>query len=251
MADENGKRAEARAFEERESEETALTAPVDADDGGAVLRLVVDGDAPVSWARIDGMVTGRLLGLRDGCPVVDFPAGPPGGVPARTVVDVSEGDAGREVALMFDGGSPARPVVLGLVRPPVPGAPGAMIEPPAPAAPAIEPPAASAPEPTALAAEPQGAPGASAPEPPAPAARAPEPRALAAEPQGIPGVGPHLSVSIDGDAVVLAAEREIVLRCGKASLTLTREGHVVLRGEYVLSRATGVNRIKGGSVQIN
>lgn len=57
--------------------------------------------------------------------------------------------------------------------------------------------------------------------------------------------------TLDGETVLLTAEKEIVLRCGKASLTLTRAGKVLVRGEYVLSRSAGVNRIKGGSVQIN
>jgi hypothetical protein len=34
-------------------------------------------------------------------------------------------------------------------------------------------------------------------------------------------------------------------------LTLTHAGKVLIRGAYVLSRSSGVNRIKGGSVQIN
>jgi hypothetical protein len=49
---------------------------------------------------------------------------------------------------------------------------------------------------------------------------------------------------------VQAAE-ELVLRCGDASITLTRAGKIILRGTYLLSRSSGVNRIKGGSVQIN
>ena len=32
---------------------------------------------------------------------------------------------------------------------------------------------------------------------------------------------------------------------------LTRAGKVLIQGAYLLSRSTGVNRIKGGSVQIN
>jgi len=47
------------------------------------------------------------------------------------------------------------------------------------------------------------------------------------------------------------AEQEIVLRCGRASITLTRAGKVLIRGAYLLNRSSGVNRIKGGSVQIN
>ena len=49
----------------------------------------------------------------------------------------------------------------------------------------------------------------------------------------------------------LTAEREIVLRCGKASITLTRAGKVLIRGDYISSRSSGVNKIKGGSVQLN
>jgi hypothetical protein len=58
-------------------------------------------------------------------------------------------------------------------------------------------------------------------------------------------------VTIDGKRVTFDAREEIVLRCGKASITLTRAGKVLIRGAYLLSRSSGVNRIKGGSVQIN
>ena len=60
-----------------------------------------------------------------------------------------------------------------------------------------------------------------------------------------------INVSLDGEQVTLTAKNEIVLRCGKASITLTRAGKVLIRGAYLLSRSSGVNRIKGGSVQIN
>lgn len=56
---------------------------------------------------------------------------------------------------------------------------------------------------------------------------------------------------LDGERLEFTAEREIVLRCGKASITLTRAGKVIIRGTYLSSRSSGVNRIKGGSVQIN
>lgn len=49
----------------------------------------------------------------------------------------------------------------------------------------------------------------------------------------------------------LSAEQEITLRCGRASLTLTQAGKVLIRGTYVSSRSSGVNKIKGGSVQLN
>jgi hypothetical protein len=56
---------------------------------------------------------------------------------------------------------------------------------------------------------------------------------------------------VDGTRVVFTAEEEIVFRCGEASITLTKAGKILLRGNYLLSRSSGVNRIKGGSVQIN
>ena len=60
-----------------------------------------------------------------------------------------------------------------------------------------------------------------------------------------------VSTEVDGERIVFDANQEIVLRCGSASITLTRAGKILLRGKYVLSRSSGVNRIKGGSVQIN
>jgi len=51
--------------------------------------------------------------------------------------------------------------------------------------------------------------------------------------------------------LVLTASRAITLRCGQSTLTLTRAGKILLRGAYILSRSSGVNRVKGGAVQIN
>ena len=58
-------------------------------------------------------------------------------------------------------------------------------------------------------------------------------------------------VLINGKRVTFDAKEEIVLRCGKASITLTKAGKVLIRGAYLLNRSSGVNRIKGGSVQVN
>jgi hypothetical protein len=60
-----------------------------------------------------------------------------------------------------------------------------------------------------------------------------------------------VSVQADDHGVLLSAEREIVLRCGDASITLTRAGKVLIKGRYILSRSTGYNKIKGGAVDIN
>jgi hypothetical protein len=61
----------------------------------------------------------------------------------------------------------------------------------------------------------------------------------------------QVEVDTDGERLVVSAKDEIVLRCGAASITLTKAGKVLIRGTYVLSRSSGVNRVKGGSVQLN
>ena len=58
-------------------------------------------------------------------------------------------------------------------------------------------------------------------------------------------------VTVDGKRVVLEGKEEVVIKCGEASITLTKSGKILIRGNYVLSRSTGVNRIMGGSVQVN
>ncbi len=57
--------------------------------------------------------------------------------------------------------------------------------------------------------------------------------------------------SINGKRVVLDAHDEIVLRCGKSSITLTKTGKVLIEGEYVLSSSKGANKIKGSSIDLN
>jgi Domain of unknown function (DUF6484) len=139
-----------------------------------------------SAVRIDGVVIGVLMGFAaDGAPLVVFPGNlSEAAIPARTTAALTREDVGREVALLFEGGDPALPLVVGrVVRP----------------------------EPTPVA-----------------AAR-----------------------DVPEEVLQLTAEREIVLRCGKASVTLTRAGKVLIRGEYVSSRSTGTNRIRGGSVHLN
>ena len=62
---------------------------------------------------------------------------------------------------------------------------------------------------------------------------------------------PSREVKLDDDSLILSAKKEVVIQCGKSSITLTSAGKVLIRGAYLLSRSSGVNRIKGGSVQIN
>jgi hypothetical protein len=157
---------------------------------GELLDELIDG-APAP-PKLDGLVIGTLAGWTDaGEPCVRFP-GSPGSEPvaARTAVPLARDAAGAEVALLFEGGDPRRPIVLGPLR-----RPG---------------------------------------------------EAVTTASEQLP-----IQVDVDGERVTLTAQREIVLKVGKASITLTRAGKVLIRGAYLLSRSSGVNRIKGGSVQIN
>lgn len=60
-----------------------------------------------------------------------------------------------------------------------------------------------------------------------------------------------VEVDIDGERLLVSAAEQIVFRCGKASITLTKAGKIIIQGSYIASRSSGVQRIKGGSVQIN
>ena len=61
----------------------------------------------------------------------------------------------------------------------------------------------------------------------------------------------QVEVDADGERMIVSAKEQLVLRCGKASITLTKAGKVLIEGSYVSSRSTGVNRVKGGSIQLN
>lgn len=56
---------------------------------------------------------------------------------------------------------------------------------------------------------------------------------------------------IEGKRIRVSASEELVLECGPAFIRITADGKIVIRGEHVLSRARGTQRIKGGSVAIN
>lgn len=60
-----------------------------------------------------------------------------------------------------------------------------------------------------------------------------------------------LRVEADGERVVLSASEQVVLQCGESSITLTRSGKVLIRGHYIQSRATGLNAVKGGTIELN
>jgi hypothetical protein len=138
-----------------------------------------------------GVVIGLLMGFdQAGAPLVLYPGNASEeAVPARTTARLAPADVGCSVALLFEDGNLARPVVIGRILHPE--------------------------------------------------------RDPVAAPQRAP------ADAQSDERVELAAAREIVLRCGRASITLTRAGKILLRGAYIFSRSTGVNKIKGGSVQLN
>ena len=58
-------------------------------------------------------------------------------------------------------------------------------------------------------------------------------------------------VNVEGKKMTFEAQDEMVFKCGESSITLTKNGKVLIRGKYLLNRSSGVNRIMGGSVQVN
>jgi hypothetical protein len=181
-----------------------------------------DAGATVAPAPATGlnMKVGRLVaGSVPGRLMVEFDGNARGPLAARTVMaldqrTLDEAIAVRRMAvLLFENGDPGLPIVVGLVAA-EPGASllGALLAPAADSAPAPAVPAASV---------------------------APAPSAAPVE------------ARVDGKRVVIEGEQEVVLKCGEASITLKRDGKLILRGAYVETHAKGVNRIKGGSVKIN
>jgi hypothetical protein len=61
----------------------------------------------------------------------------------------------------------------------------------------------------------------------------------------------NLELDADGERMLVTAKEQLVLRCGRASITLTKSGKVLIEGAYVSNRSSGVLRLKGGSVEIN
>lgn len=61
----------------------------------------------------------------------------------------------------------------------------------------------------------------------------------------------ELQVRVDGETLVLRADKEIELRCGRSRLKLRKDGRVMLNGAHIVSASSGPNRIKGASVALN
>lgn len=163
-------------------------------DGAELLQPLLEGTSAVTSApqRVDGVLVGELVAIADEgrTPLVLYP-GQPGtaAIGARSTVDLYGAHIGKRMVLMFEGGDPLRPIVMGVLR--------------------------------------QG-----------------EGWPLEERPG-------QVELDVDGERMTVSAREQLVLRCGKASVTLTKAGKVLIQGTYVSSRSSGVNRVKGGSIQLN
>jgi Domain of unknown function (DUF6484) len=62
----------------------------------------------------DGVVIGMILGFQDALPLVVFPGNlQEKAIPARSLTRLSTADLGAEVALLFEDGDRARPLIVG------------------------------------------------------------------------------------------------------------------------------------------
>jgi hypothetical protein len=60
-----------------------------------------------------------------------------------------------------------------------------------------------------------------------------------------------LTITTDGRREVIEAVDELELHCGDASIVLTADGRIQLRGTYITSHASATQRLVGGSVHVN
>jgi hypothetical protein len=137
------------------------------------------------------VIVGKLVAAVVGTNALVAFSGQPGtaAIAARSVVDLHAGHVGKGVVLAFEGGDPAKPIVMGVLRGdygwPLAHKPG------------------------------------------------------------------NVEVIADDERLIITAKDQLVLRCGDASLTLTKAGKVLIKGAYVSSDSSGVVRLRGGSIQLN
>ena len=65
------------------------------------------------------------------------------------------------------------------------------------------------------------------------------------------GSAQEWDATVDGTRIRISARDEVVIQCGQASITMRRNGRIVIRGTYVETRSAGTNRIRGGQVRVN
>lgn len=163
------------------------------------------------------VVIGTVVGLDgQGQPLVQLPGNPSPPVAAMSTVAITVAHAGRNVALLFAKGDPQRPVIVGVIHSPLHDLLAVF----------------------------------DAKTASAPAGRVAKSIDSADTARSNAAFGID-DVIVDGKRVVLEGKDEVVIRCGEASITLTKAGKILICGNYLLNQSNGVNRIEGGSVQIN
>ena len=55
----------------------------------------------------------------------------------------------------------------------------------------------------------------------------------------------------DGQRVRVTADERLELRCGKATILMEQDGRITIRGSHIISHASGAQRIRGGSINLN
>ena len=53
------------------------------------------------------------------------------------------------------------------------------------------------------------------------------------------------------ESIVLNAAENLTLKCGDGSITIRKDGKILIKGKDLVSQAKRTNRIRGGSVAIN
>lgn len=59
------------------------------------------------------------------------------------------------------------------------------------------------------------------------------------------------TLKLNGRKLDFSGYDQIKLECGKSSITLNKNGKIVLKGNDIISRAAHNNKIKGGSIALN
>ncbi len=159
------------------------------------------------------IIIGTLLGIdQQGQPRVDFPENSSDhSLKAMTTLALTQAHIGRQVALLFANGDLQNPVIMGMIRSPL----QEMLE---------------------------------------NFGESQSEDEIESDGQNEIEQESDLKIDdllVDGKKIVFEAKEQIVLKCGESSITLTKAGKILIRGKYLLNRSTGVNRIMGGSVQVN
>jgi len=57
--------------------------------------------------------------------------------------------------------------------------------------------------------------------------------------------------SVDAKTIELAASESVHIRTGRSTVTVSADGEIRVRGKNITSRASNLNRVRGGAVKIN